>query len=82
MICYGLIFRVKVFTDNQYNTLYSSVVFGEAAGKRYTALFAPGQRPARKLQAVSTRLSINQLESKNKQDAQPTAINQGEVDKL
>lgn len=75
-------FRVKVFADNQYKTLYSSVVLGEAAGKRYSTLFTPGQRPTRKLQAVPTRLSINQLEHKDKQDTRPTVINQAEVNKL
>ena len=58
------------------------MVLGEAAGKHYTTLFTPGQRPTRKLKPVSTRLSINQLENKDKQDIQSTAINQAEVDKL
>ena len=71
-----------MFTDNQYRTLFSSVVLGEAPGKRYTTLFTPGQQPTRKLQAVSTRLSINQFESKNEQDNQPTFINQEQVNKL
>ena len=74
-------FRVKIFTDNQYKTLYSSLVLGEAAGKHYSTLFTPGQRPTRKLQAVPTHLSINQLERKDKQDTQPM-INQAEVNKL
>lgn len=71
-----------MFADNQYKTLYSSLVLGEAAGKRYTTLFTPGQRPTRKLHATSTRLSINLMEGKREQDTRPAAINQAEVDKL
>ena len=77
-----LLYRVKVFADNQYKTLYSSLVLGEAAGKRYATLFTPGQSSTRKLQAVSTRLSINRLEGKDERGTQPAAINQAEVDKL
>jgi len=72
-----------VFTDNQYRTLFSSVVLGDTAGERYSTLFTPGQRPTRKLQAIPTRLSINQVENKNEQkDIQPTFINQGQIDEL
>ena len=71
-----------MFADNQYKTLYSSLVLGEAAGKRYATLFTPGQRPTRKLQATSTRVSINLLEGKGEKDSQPAGINQAEVDKL
>lgn len=74
--------RVKVFAENQYKTLFSSIALGEAAGKRYTTLFTPGQRRTRKLQGVSTRLSINQLETQNEQFPHSTAIDQEEVNKL
>ena len=71
-----------MFADNQYKTLYSSVVLGEATGKHYTTLFTPGQWPTRKLRTLPTRVSINQLENRNDRDNQPTAINQAELDKL
>ena len=78
MVCFN---RVKVFADNQYSALYSSLVFGESFGKRYAALFAPGQRQARKLLSVPTRLSINQSSSA-RQETLPAVIDQEEVNKL
>jgi len=73
--------RVKVFADSQYRTLYSSLVLEESSGKRYAALFAPGQRQVRKLLSVPTRVSINQSSSA-KQETPPAVINQEEVNKL
>ncbi|XP_065886420.1 uncharacterized protein [Dysidea avara] len=73
--------QVKVFADNQYSALYSSLVFGESFGKRYAALFAPGQRQARKLLSVPTRLSINQSSSA-RQETLPAVIDQEEVNKF
>jgi len=73
--------RVKVFADSQYRALYSSLVLGESSGKHYATLFAPGQRQARKLLSVPTRLSINQRDSA-RQETLPAVIDQEEVNKL